>query len=68
VATRIALWRLFSKDEPLIRAMTAVERRIRDGHLSLEVPACTASTFRCRMNTLGQRKATWPARFFKKVT
>lgn len=37
VATSLALWRVFSKDEAFITAMTAVERRIKNGHLSLEV-------------------------------
>ena len=37
VAASLALWRIFSKDQAFITAMTAVERRIRDGHLSLAV-------------------------------
>jgi hypothetical protein len=49
VAASLALWRIFSQDAAFIAAMTAVERRIKDGHLSLAVgdvvmPICTLLT------------------------
>lgn len=45
VAASLALWRIFSKDQAFITAMTAVERRIKDGHLSLAVSrACSMRT------------------------